>query len=301
MGLEYMPQINFGLDSGKETKFVIDRGQHMVRRKLRLYTYNSHNHVRVLIDPTAKQLERLVRVLQIPRENIVSIVNLPDVRVARAAGEPGERTVNTGVYDHHRNKVEEVDLPEAFDLWLPIERGNSKSIEVPGFGTFDPRHGLSWIYSFGAMCGLPEKPYMLTPKAQKQYEINDFSRYDLVLRDAIEEMLPLFLRIHHDYTLKNNIQKRAVECGIFEFAPGMLETDAPEGFPLDQFIKAVYGQWRSPYLLWLKSEYDVGYAEAESRAQDKVAELKAMYPLVFDNYDKLAIRTYMEVMTERLK
>lgn len=72
----------------RNTTFVVDRGQKIKRKKLRIATYLHENAgystpVYLLTDPTTRHIERLIRLFGLRKDQFISVTSLPDVEVVR--------------------------------------------------------------------------------------------------------------------------------------------------------------------------------------------------------------------------
>lgn len=281
----------FALSEFNSNWFVIDRGQKIIRRKTRLNDYKSlRNHnVWVIHHPTNKQLERLVRLMELDRSRIVSLDALPD----NFTPKPREhREKPTGVYNAYRVKVKPEDIPDEIDLWLPIDRGNSVSMLFHGFGHNDPRR-LGAIYQLAEIAGMSETPYLLTAAARKAYKVDDTTRYDLIVWELIQTLADKAADVRFNQVVKNGVPYDARRAGIYEVLPNLLRTTDARIQNLEQTGGYL---WKN---LLTKGEFRSKIEVAEKEAKDKLAELSQAFPLLFTS-DITAVRDYMESRKDKV-
>jgi hypothetical protein len=186
---------NFG--ALKNTTLVVDRGQKIPRRKLRLKNFDKHKNLYILENPTNKQLSRLIRWFGLEPHQVLSITSIPDVEVAQkiSKAQGATSTPKTGITVCNLDNAtsfkpdKDYEVPEKF-YWLPIEAADSViKFRVNTISLKIPKNEFSHsTRRMSDMFGITETPVLLlTKQARNRLDLSDDSRYDLVLSKKIQE------------------------------------------------------------------------------------------------------------------
>lgn len=179
--------------------FVIDRGEKVPRRRIRLNAIRvDGTFVRVVYNPTNSELSRLIDVTGVDKSRVVSIANLYDP----GATSNNERQKATGVYDEYGRKLVD-NLPDDIDWWLPLERAGAATFHAEGWGTRSFRRrsrgdgGETYgaghlIRTAGAMGIQVNDLYFLSKKGQASYGVDESNRLDLAMVAEAKKAAALF-------------------------------------------------------------------------------------------------------------
>jgi hypothetical protein len=265
--------------------FVVDRGQKVVRRRVRLNAFkNAHNGaVWVLNNPKNKDLQSFVRLLEIPAERLIGIEALPDVYVAKRGGGAGSGVKPTGVYNETRHRYDANDVPDTVELWLPLSKGNSVH-EIYKFGSRDPRAGFGNELNMLNKLGVSKKLYLLTPKAQKAYSVDDATRLDVMLIELVKKNVDNIGDAMYNTLLRSELTYTRRKALLLENLDLTRETDG------------LTFQTGSSYMVrnFLTLSDNPGkMVEIEKAVAETISTLTAKYPLCFDGHDEQHLIDYI--------
>lgn len=269
------PVQNNKLQPGKTHTFIVDRGEKVVRRKMRLNQYRGSAYV--VHNPTNRDLKRLMDVFG---GRIVSIGNLPDVTPNRSSG-LGGGVKPTGVYNLDKIRYTAGDVPK-FDYWLPLTAGNSINEHFALFGNLRPENAWNHMRPLAQALGVTGTTVFLTPKARKDNEVDDSTRLDLVLQKKLKENVDTI----HDLVY-NQVMKSSAINNQVSFLFDELDIYRPTTDRLRAFAGTM-----STYLL-TRFGYGATIESATEEANAKVVKLRGTYPILFGEWDETSMRNYI--------
>lgn len=296
--LEAAKNASFDIDESKSMLFIVDRGQPIVRRRIRLNdfkTVHGQSRVWVIDNPTNKQLSSFMRLLEIPSSHILSISAIPDPGPpARNATGAGTGIKPTGVYDKNRNRL--VEAPETIDMWLPIRKGNSTS-EQYLWGYHSPADGIGPFSTLAKTLGLDGTVHLLTPAAEKRYGATISTRFDYVLADAVAEKSQEILDGVYDAMLKLRCSPLAERHNLLNatdsFRGGLTDVG-------DVLVNPYGGNYAYRKFLTDKLGHDT-IESTKKEAEDRIEILSETFPLLFDRSDDAAMTEYINSRKRNLK
>lgn len=269
------PINNNALNPSKSHTFIVDRGEKMLRRTLRLNQYRGNAYV--VIDPSNRDLKRLMDVFG---GRIISIVNLPDVAPKSRTVGDGNGVKPTGVYNLDKMRYTAGSVPK-FDYWLPLTAGNSISERYALAGSVRPENAKNALMDVAKAVGATGTVVMLTPKARKDYEVDDSTRWDLVIQKKLKESVDTIADVVYNRTMRQAATSKQVEFLFSEI--GVYRPVTPEMRAFEAF---------SNYLLTRYGFSDT-LETSTSKAEAKLAELRQTYPVLFGEWDEASMRTYI--------
>lgn len=264
-----------GLLGNEPIMVLIDEGQKMVRRKVRLQEYAYDYNVWVLKDRS--RIPEIKALLEINDDNFLNIDEIPDVEVVRAprTGAAAE-SLRSGIYTWHGFKLEIADeeLADKY-LWVPINANltidadvlpfNGKRLSTAYYG-FNPDTAISQFDEDLTPPNAPILIYGFKPQAQKRLNPPIEMRLDNWLTteytkhlDLVKEALEFEMKMNyiHDYMLRRIV--------VEDFAPKWNKSD------LDRmFIKKIDPSYFSTI--------DEPLLEAEATKLKQ--EIETKYPLI---------------------
>lgn len=285
---------HIGVHSLPTIRILVDRGQKTIRRNMRIAAWRRAGGSSVtftMVDPTSKDLERVMRRLGLHRNQIYSVLSLPDVPRAPVAA-----TKRTGLYQlvsvGAPKKLYELpqDVGNKF-YWYPVETV-VESAMVHLLGQYqDVAHLGQYVKSLINLLEVEKREVLiLTPMAvkrgQKSGELTDDSRLDVVMKKRLDIIKSGY------YTGKF---WRAVVAG------GQSSHGGPRG--LTHVMKPYEAACYEKYLktdhpmLW---DYCIPNREAFDLAvKKKTEELYDEYPLLFSNPTDQHIQDYINLRNNR--
>lgn len=294
---EHWKNARFDIDNAKHKHYIVDRGQHLIRRRLRLNDIKNtlgQSNVVIIDNPTNKQLSRFIRLLDIPSSNIRSIVAIPDVEVApRSPSGSSDRPKATGVYSASRLRVHEP--PQSVDSWLPLSRGNS-TMESYAFGYHAPADGLHSYLEVAESFGMDSQVFLLTPAAQKRYNVDSSTRFDMVLDKLLVDNEQSILDGVYNITLKSSCSKLGNQYNIL----GETDSLRDGNETVASLLLGNRGSWN--VRRWLTGRIaDVKIEAAKEAAEFRNSVLAKTFPLLFDLGDDEAMTEYINSRKGNLK
>lgn len=178
-------------------QILVDRGQPMVRKKMRLREYDKDNYFMVVVNPTNKELERLVRCFGLTKTQIIDITTIPDVEVkkkdptssAPAAPKTGVTVVDVlgdGTFKPDKDYV----YPTEF-YWVAVESADS-GVKLSKFGKVTKGEFESVIKKYLVMLDLTDKPILLlTKQARARFDLDPAFELSTVIFQKAEDMKDL--------------------------------------------------------------------------------------------------------------
>ena len=264
-------------------KFVIDRGQKVPRKVSRIRAFWKLNDERVFVlkNPSAKSLAALVRRLHLNAEQIVSIVNIPDVPLRPRAPRNSSSTAGqlSGVYDAFERIPDE--LPSDY-YWLQVPGLYRNGWTIGDvIDTYDSgyRSGLSTARALHEI--LPDsgdKPLILfTPSAVKRYKPDAADELWAVGEPALEDAAERLLE-----------QNAKVVVGQLLNSYSSLYLDGDILSALVPDYEAVAGDnavsLNGNLAHYLRTKHAAEYLAQREEAEKQAKEIVKKYPLLFRSY-----------------
>lgn len=259
---ERIRQLSF--NSRKHLKFVLHYTDRQVPRAMIRYrqavTDNGSNYTYLLVDPTSRQLERLIRVAGLKPSQFVWVGSLtdpgPPARAPRGTGTVGVAGVNR-MNDRQGYRWTKADqLPTGDFLWFEVERA----------GRQNHRYQLG-NYIQAVQHGMAEKSvYGFTPTAVKRHKPDPAKNVD-------------------------KAAKAYRDAGRAAYVDRVCKSVYAQHTP-SSLLKALgdksYG-YESREAFFGYEAYD----EGAEKGMEMVKALKAKYPLLFDDGDSEAVKAYI--------
>jgi hypothetical protein len=286
----------------KNLTFIVDRDQKMLRKKLRVREYvkenNCKNETFILLNPTGKQLARLIRRFQLRPDQIVSITTLPDVVPATgpAKGATTQSGIKkSGIYEGswgksgELTKIDNDDTVDGDFYWLPIAKPTDPTLNSPAC---KPLHHLSpktlWkAQGWAGFIGLPQhRVFFLTENAVKRIKPDVSKRLDTVMHGAFNEAVK--------EKAKKAYADRALVHGIPRTLHDLLLTEETRR----NAASVTYIPSNSPFYLHYMS--GIGYDNMAASAE--IAKYAKKYPLLFSTSNNPeAVKEYVEFCNNKEK
>ena len=253
-------------------KFVVKRSDEKVVRGAMRYREavgahgGSGSGIYLLTDPSSRLLGRLVTLLGLKPEQIVSLSSLPDPGPPTKTASGAKKVTGVTRVRGYHNYISVDDLDDGTDYyWVEVDRASKQ----------EASNARSLLDS-AMVLGLAEKPvYMFTAGAIK--------RYKPAAKDGLREAIDK-ARIAQAPALKAQLVGHYIASGLSRAAAYLpdIDTSAALTWGKAREIAAAIG-----------SDAE---AEAMQEAEKVTEEVQAKYPLIFSPYDEDAIRAYIELV-----
>lgn len=296
------PSAHVIIDDMAHYKIIIDRGQQMLRKKVRLREFVKHNPShRVIVSPTNKELERLIRVFHIPAENVISITSIPDVEPPAKAGtltSGGKKAVaksGVTVYDYETDRQFKPDkdyiYPKEF-YWIPTESTEN----FYGFTSKETNRYLKVLKDdfftnfrrFAKMIGVTDKPILaLTAQAQKR--LNPHPDFELtnVIDARCREMA-------------DEVREASIANSIYGHFSSYKIPILKVLYPEIVMLRTKFNNYPSTNAFFYKFFDKIITTDMTDEVQIKIDSLVQTYPLLFSNNPtETQIKEYVEFINTK--
>lgn len=284
----------FSVHNLEDIRILIDRGQSMPRRALRVAAFfRQGQHCFKMLDPTPKEIERTMRRLGLQGHQFVSIVNLPDVIRAPSTAGPSTRS---GIYMIDSSPQKKNDLPVTGGwYWIPIPTGTA-SAQIDVFGEQkEIRHVGPYLKQAMQILGMPSGHiYGLLPQAVKRYtksgELTEANRLDLLLPGEMDKMKEDYYESHFWYHVKRSSQPGG--GSTYGKIRGIEHLITPEQIQLiDKYYHGSFNYIINNYCLKDRQE------ELHDSVDKKIKELYDEFPMLFALVEDDQILKYIKQRT----
>jgi hypothetical protein len=297
-------EIYFPTKDIDKTIFVIDSGEKVLRKRKRYAEFDkAASHPTYWVDnPTASELMRLMRLLDVSVDQFINVSELPDVEVATDSSTGKPRTSAGGLYVIHPNRTTSRKTALTDDdkfYWLPVEKARpTERVSFSAIGVtlrFQDVWGKSgggWIEYYMKQLtewGIERDIIIMTPRLVEKY-----SR----LRGA---------RFHQDrldVALSNAIIERSEEiCATISLPT---HDDFGYGGGLRVLSDIINGKHKrelmTSFLSRIRNIEDLveGYEEALDAKRQMVKYYEDRYPMLFTN-DEDNVKEYIKIMDKHHK
>lgn len=277
--------------------FVIDRGQQMLRKRMRIKQYMADGRCFLLENPSNKDLERLVRRLGLNKNQIISVTSIPDVEhaprrksVSVRMGSDGSSTSLTGVYFGYSSWGERtLERPKMIEepfYWIPIEKGNPFTHIVFEENEMTLRAAQAHDFALNVIrvYELEERPvYLLTPQARKRLKVTDENNFIEIFRNSTSTVLDKMKVYGKYYAVYSDLSDRTFR--MLE-RHGLLDKDE------FNFFQIVYSS--HPLIGYLLKNCDGNlYDEGLNEGRALIEQMQETYPLLFPQPSDEAIADYI--------
>lgn len=298
-------EIYFPVKDLSTTVFVIDSGEKVLRKRKRYAEYDKGYQGKTywVDNPTASELMRLMRLLDVSVNQFIDVSELPDVYVP-ATGSTGTRSASAGMYviDPDGKTYRQTTLDEGEEYyWLPVLQAKSTTtMYLPAIAVTvrfqdvwrkDSRspngitHYLRQLHEWG----IERKVIIMTPRSVARHEPSDADRLDQVLRRNIIERSAeivdmLSIPSHDDFGYSGG--SRALSSIISSGHSSSISTRNA----LKSFLARVNNC----------EELIEGYDEASKAKSQMIKNYEDRYPMLF-TYGEDKVMEYMKIMDKHYK
>ena len=290
-------EIFFKIDDIPNMRFVIDSPAIKApRKRKRFMEFAKKNKLAYwLHHPTGEEIIRLMRLLDLDRDQFMKVSDLDDVDPPErdTYSSSTGRSVASGLYSVALRPSSVGDfpitdrpseIPEGTSYyWMPIDKAiASEQIYLEGLSyvRFDDRQNLKMflrpLHAFGEY----RPVYLMTPRAQKKYSPDDNDRLDVafkaVIRDNAETICDM-LEI-----------PRSMDFGYNRYGRSIIEKMVASHDGFDEDLCSLVVRFKHTFK-------DLGFEDAVARREIVVTDIKAKYPMVF-NPDDHDVKQYIELI-----
>jgi len=280
--------------------FIVDRGQKMLRKKIRLREYMKDSwygqNVKrgkesfiLLENPTNDQLKTLMRFLELRPDQIVSIAALPDVAppVRVGASSTGKKS---GIYSAEAGGLYRVesdeDVADEF-YWMPIDKATGSMVNYDsqlGYG-YDVDNFYSATQHLAAWLELPKRPvYFFTSNAMKRIKPEAEDKYDVAMLALITDDVQ-----NHVRKMYQASQYRRYMIHDFLCSPEIVAL-------ADEWKKCPSGS--NAFAMAFRGFTD--YMDVDILENDK-KKLEEKYPMLYPYPSAQAQKEYVEMINKQLE
>lgn len=296
---------NLKVDDLEKMIVVVDRGQVLPRRKLRINKFDkqSHGSVWVTENPTGQQLARLVRRLGLRKDQVVSITEVPDYvapsKTNYGGGSGGGSIAGekkSGIYkcswmsNGELTKIPNDDMiPEDNFYWLPIDKPTAIISSFCYAMTTSPVNVWKWT-PYLEFAGIPLHPlFLLTKNAVKRLKLPEPKRIDGVIQaTATEERIQEVASWYQANEL----------CGGIGHA--LAKMFSPEEYALAQNVaKVPSGNSLYNQLIGYPAGELITAHRASNNVLEMVTQYQKKYPLLFSIQTQEAVEDYINYINNK--